>query len=480
LQEYMEEEDMGAVLRRFHGEMSEDDRLEFIVVLEKMLWFGPSNSMKRFVKLLLENGDGISPVIRCRMAEQVYEADDPLYIEKIRGWLPAMEIACRLEWIYKISEYPTYPAAQQLADWMRHIFHHPSLETDNEYRYRVLMDAGHAYEEKDSIFLEIVLCYRRDFQDAIMYKIMLAHHLLKRDLRRPFEDDAVLSDCLEELLGCLRDDHQPFEAQADVCDFFLNTEFPRILPAYREEAQRRMNRLFQEDLTSSLSITSNRQNVHSESIEKSSEEVLEQLHGRYGHVVHDYQKVQEWRLAIERWSVFKDLDKTEQDKILTAIHRIGFDKRIYGRTGDTLAGILALVWKHIHQSDHREELQKRLMEELLEASGQCSTGFAVRLLNTLSGFDDFMLKISYREAILTRVVHRLNTIIQTMEDEAVRDILLEEMTNPCYTGRKNFLDLFRRQVPRLKEELYDEFRGAVADTDFDLYLRQALLHYENA
>jgi hypothetical protein len=267
--------------------------------------------------------------------------------------------------------------------------------------------------------------------------------------------------------------------QADICDFFMNIEYSRTA-IYQETAQQRMNRLFQEDMTSSLSFFSNRQNVHSESIEKSSEDIIDQLHGQYGHIPHDHGKIQQWRVAIEEWSCFQQRSIDDQNKILTAIHRIAFDKRIYGKTGDTLAGILALVWHHIHKSDHCKELQKRLIEELIEASGQCSTGFAVRLLNTLSGFDDFAIKISHREAILTRVIHHLNKIIQTMTDENIRNILLEEMTCPDYTDRKNFLELFRRHVPQLKEDLYNEFKGHVPDTDFDLYLRQALLHYENA
>lgn len=482
LQEYMEDEDVETIIEKFHAEMEEAERLEFVVVLEKMLWFGPSNAMKRFVKLLLERGESISPVIRCRMAEHVYEADDPLYIEKIRMWItsPEMDVACRIEWIHKISGYPTYEIEQQLEDWIDHLFHHPSIEKNAAYRYRILMDAGTTYENDNGAFVALLRRYRGIFSDPIMYKIMLVHYLLKRDLVNPFEDD-FMEECLNELYFILKNrTTTTFEIQADIADFFLNTEYKRISSMYREEAQRVMIELFQENMTSQLSLFSNRQNVHSESIESSSQDILEQLHARYGHVQHDLYHVQYWRTEIEEWRVFKDMDQTEQDKIIVAMNRICFDKRIYGKTGDTLAGILALVWRHIHQSDHKDELKKRLLEELIEASGQCSTGFAVRILNTLSGFDDFMLKISYREAILSKVIHHLNSIIMRMEDPDLQAILLEEMTNTSYGERKHFLDLFRREVPSLKESLYSEFKEHISDTDFDLYLRTALLHYENA
>jgi len=488
LQEYMEEGDAERAVSRFHDEMTEADRLEFVVILEKMLWFGPSESMKRFVRLVLERCE-LPTGIRCRMAEQVYAADDPTYIQKIREWISRedMSVPCRIEWLQKIRDYPNYARPDKIEDWLTLVFHHPTIAPDEFYRYRTLTDAYHTFEAVDmDTLIGILIRYRTEFEETIMYKIMLAQLLLRRDLASPLEAgsqaDVFLRGCLDELMAGLVANVYALEMQADICDFFLNTEYTRIDSAYREEAQRTMGRLFMEDMTSELSIFANRQNVHSESIEESSQETLEKLHEKYGAAVGAdvFQKVQSWRMEMESWESFKSRSSADQDKITIAINRVVFDKRLYGGTKDSLAAILGLVWKHIHASDHKEELQKRLLEELAEASGQCSTGIAVRLLNTLSGFDDFMIRISYRESILAKVIHYMNRIIMETEDEELQEKLLHEMILPPsrYLDRKNFLTLFREQIPQLKEELYEEFKDNITDTDFDLYLKQALTHYE--
>jgi hypothetical protein len=480
---YMEDDDPAKTMRVFQEDMTAEERLECVVVLEKMLWFGPSSSMKRFVRLLLEEGD-IPTTIRCRMAEQVYEADDPVYVRRIREWirLPDMEVACRIEWISKIQRYPPYVREDRIEDWMNEVFRHPVIAVDDFYRHRTVMDAYHQMEQLDE-FIQLMKKYKTEFHDPVMYRVMLAQLLLDRDRTDPFEEDAdrFLTECLDELLTDMTSGVHPIETQADIFDFFLNTDYTRIQPAYREQARVIMARLFQEDMTSSLSVFANRQNVHSESIEASSQEVLQRLHEKYGSHRHEpFQQVQGIRAEVEKWEAFTGLTGADQLKVEIALNRIVFDKRLYGKTGDSLSSILGLVWRHIEKSDHTAELQKRLLEELIEASGQCSTGIAVRLLNTLSGFDDFMIGISYRESIMAKVMHHLSRVIQEMDDSALQVKLLEEMIVPDsdYTERKNFLALFRKEIPVIKEALYEEFRDVLTDTDFDLYLKQAVIHYQ--
>ena len=53
-------------------------------------------------------------------------------------------------------------------------------------------------------------------------------------------------------------------------------------------------------------------------------------------------------------------------------------------------------------------MKKRLLEELEEMSGTCSSGFASRLVNVISGFGDFKLTISWRDQIIANFTGRLN------------------------------------------------------------------------
>ena len=477
MKKYMEEEDREATLQEFQEGMEWGDKVEFLNVLEKMLFFGPTQSMKRFVRVILDEVEGLDTNLRCRLLEQVYEADDPGYIDRLREWIGKedLEIACRVYWLKQMSYYPLYQEEQQVEDWIDKVFLHVP---DPFYRNRIVMDAFHTYEENErfATYIRLMRRYKSIFEDPVMYRVVFAQNIIQKEL----EDTAFIPECLDELLRIMADPDYPFETQADICDFFLNTENKHITDTHHKCAQQKMEELFRENMVSELSLFANRQNVHSESIESSSEEMLKKLHEKYGLVPTTLDKLQQWRLEMEAWDLYLQQEEDTQQKVALCMNRIFFDKRLYGSTKDTLATIFGLVWRHIHHSEHEDELKKRLLEEMTEASGQCSTGIAVRLVNTLSGYDDFMLKISYREAILSQVMHYMNKKIMEHPDPHIRDTLLYEMTLPPsgYTDRKHFLEFFRKNIAAIKEKLYEEYKEMVSDTDFDLYLKQALIVYE--
>lgn len=477
MKNYMEDENVEVMIRKFQDELSSEDKMEFINVIEKMLFFGPSNSMKKFVRILLDQMDDLATNIRCRMLEYVYEADDIEYIQRIRSWLSKedMEVACRVYWLKQLSYYPLYQEEEHLDDWISKVFLHLP---DPFHRNKVVMDAFHTYEENDrfEIYINIMKQYKKIFQDPIMYRVTFAQNLVKKEM----QDKSFLVECLNELETIMMDPHYPFETQADICDFFLNTEHETITNNYHQKAEMKMQELFRENMVSELSIYANRQNIHSSSIEQSAQEILEKLHEKYGLRPTTMEQFQQWRMEMEDWNLYKQQEEINQQKVSLCMNRIFFDKRLYGNTKDTLVTIFGLVWRHVHHSTHQEELQQRLLEEMLEASGQCSTGIAVRLVNTLSGYDDFMLKISYKEAILSKVMHYMNSKIMEMKDTERQEVLLYEMILPPseYTSRKNFLEFFRKNIAYIKEQLYEEYQEFVSDTDFDLYLKQALIVYE--
>jgi len=479
MKKYMEEEDLERTIQEFQEEMTWEDKAEFINVLEKMLFFGPTMSMKKFVRVILDQVEDLDTNLRCRLLEQVYEADDPGYIERLRKWIGKkdLELACRVSWLKQMSYYPLYLEEQQVEDWLEKVF----LQIhDPFYRNKIVMDAFHTYEENErfGIFICLMRKYKSIFDDPVMYRVTFAQNMIKKD---ELEDETFIQECLDELLSIMTNPEYPFETQADICDFFLNAEENKYISnTHHEQAQKKMQELFRENMVSELSIFANRQNVHSESIELSSDEVLKKLHEKYGLVPSTLEKLQEWRLEMEKWEIYQQQKEITQRKVSLCMNRIFFDKRLYGSTKDTLVSIFGLVWRHIHHSDHEDELKKRFLEEMTEASGQCSTGIAIRLVNTLSGYDDFMLKISYREAILSKVMHHMNKKVMEHPDPHTRDTLLYEMILPPseYTSRKNFLEFFRQNIAIIKEELYEEYQELVSDTDFDLYLKQALIVYE--
>ena len=121
------------------------------------------------------------------------------------------------------------------------------------------------------------------------------------------------------------------------------------------------------------------------------------------------------------------------------------------------------------------------MEELVESNNKCSTGYVSRLVNTLSGFDESMsITISFEDQIIANLEGRLNANIKMIKDEEYMDLVLHEMTIPVifYNLRLHFLKFFREHISHIRQEMYEEFREFMTDTDYDFYFRKAIIHYE--
>jgi hypothetical protein len=97
------------------------------------------------------------------------------------------------------------------------------------------------------------------------------------------------------------------------------------------------------------------------------------------------------------------------------------DRTLYSQFTSTLSNILIKLWSYIHESEFKYEMIKRLLEELDEMSGTCSSGFVSRLVNVLSGFDEKLsIRISYEDQIIANMNGRLNVRAQKILDEDSR------------------------------------------------------------
>ena len=206
-------------------------------------------------------------------------------------------------------------------------------------------------------------------------------------------------------------------------------------------------------------------------------------------------------------------------------------------------------------------MTSRLLEELEEMSGTCSTGFASRLANVISGFGKFNIRISWEQQIVSNFFGRLNALARKINhknsvyyaekslarkinhknsvyyaeksldvvelwlndnmkdknrviksltksdkltdtppmkniiekylksnkkkkiEKCVEDFsfnVLNEMTlsSSDFSNRQNFLLFFRTSMLPIREEMYEEFKDLISDSDYDLYFRKALESYE--
>jgi hypothetical protein len=186
-----------------------------------------------------------------------------------------------------------------------------------------------------------------------------------------------------------------------------------------------------------------------------------------------------------------------------------------------------------------------MLQELEEMSGTCSSGFASRLVNIISGYGGFNIRISFEDQIISNFAGRLNAAARDITsknsifridknilynvvelwllDEERNDIrstieqkltlnekkpkiidmvihflsknnqkkietcvqyfaesVLNEMTvkSSKHSERRCFALFFRTYISKIREELANEFKEFITETDFDLFFRKAIMMYE--
>lgn len=168
----------------------------------------------------------------------------------------------------------------------------------------------------------------------------------------------------------------------------------------------------------------NAQNVHIEEVEESVVEVLEFFSIMPTKMINkqvinfDYVKSQIENLLKECKKIMNENEyKERENKVKIAISRIYLDRALYSKYNSTLSNILIKVWSYLSSHEYEKEMQKRLLEELEEMSGTCSTGFASRLINVISGFGEFNIRISWEDQIIANFSGRINAAARKITDD---------------------------------------------------------------
>jgi len=275
------------------------------------------------------------------------------------------------------------------------------------------------------------------FEDNMTYyKVLAGQYLLQK-----FVDDMdeyEKNDTEFQLLSFAEDEELDYDRRADAADVLLTsgTEIfkkrARVVIMNLGSIKGHMRTVFD-----------NAQNVHTEEVESSVSEALEFFSMMPLHMIN--KKVIEYDFVKEQVEkMLKDekdiLDKSvlhkeecgiedkyctkecslygeREKKIKIALNRINMDRALYSKYNNTLSNILIKVWSYLAGHEHEEEMRKRLMEELEEMSGTCSSGFASRLINVISGFGQFNIRISWEDQIIANFGGRLNAAARKIMNE---------------------------------------------------------------
>lgn len=380
------------------------------------------------------------------------------------------------------------------------IINNVNLQCD--YRYKTILSLENKdIEEKEYYIKEIAFQFFNFDKNQTLYKILAGQLIIQKYNPTPSEINTIEST----LFSFANDTTLEYNLRADSCDVILKLGRPEN----KIKAKEIIMMLGRCTTGNSKNIFENAQNVHNDNIEESVIEAMEFLSNiemkNLKDITFEYVK-KRIDIILKQNKPKKDSTKSEKilyknklDAINISFNRIYLDRAIYSKFNYTLSNILIKVWAYISSHTSKTEMKKRLIEELIDMSGTCSSGFAGRLINVISGFGDFNIKISWRDQIIANFTGRLNAKARDIdinidincklyeinknsleELESFKEKVLEEMivTSSDYNSRLNFLKFFRKNMLSIRDELYSEFKLYITDTDFDLYFRSAISSYE--
>jgi len=344
---------------------------------------------------------------------------------------------------------------------------------DDLFRIKIIQSLENQIKENDKFVFfakEATLHFIRNEKNTFTYRTIAGQYLFEKCKPTPEE----FSNTENFLLNVAKQQDLDENIRADACDILLQ---------YASESIRELAMIVLYEIGGGFEVENNmfknRQNVHIRSIENSVQILLDKISE---YVPNNGKRWNFEESKKDLLTKFKN-SRTENMNITDLEHsliRVTVDRAVYGTVHMTLSTIFAKIWTYIQDSQDREEMEKRMVEELIDANNMCSTGFASRMINSLSGFGDMNITISFEDQITANLEAQLNKKIMNIEDDNLSGLILEEMTLPnrFYEKRKNFLKFFRSVISSIRESMHKEFSEHITDTDFDLYFRKALYHYD--
>jgi len=449
-----------------------NEQLEFFKILEKMYYTSKTKIVEALLeRLFMDDTLNISSLLRVQI----------IFLFEKEGMTSTM-----MNRVYELIEKDETLEAITKFDVLKYVFREFKLYTkqflvllneilcshrfEEDFRYRSVLDCKSYVPTKEDFTKVLETCFNSE-TFMTRNKILMCQYMMNH----PHHYDHTLfspKNAMDFLIDVLTDTDMNDEFRMDVADIFLNmediTEELRDLSIQMiDDYGKRKNR---------FSFYHNQENIHyvdTSSIQKT----LDHLNHAFPFTANIDRVISQIKLFQE----YLELNDVSKRKINVALIRIQNDRSCYGSHQNSLSDILTMIFSFIIQHRYSDELKKRMMEELIEMSGKCATGYVIRLVNILSGFDDnFKVVIPIPEAMKSVLYHRLNTQILEIQDEDIKNDVLYELTLPSSLvhQRPNFLKFFREIFPQLKEDLYSQFKDQLTDTDFDLYLKRIVINYE--
>jgi hypothetical protein len=452
--------------------LNQDIQLEYSNKLNSMYSVSGTTLIKKFI-IDLVNSSNISSTLKIECSKglclkDITKLDNFKLLHQTLNKHQDIPIPCRvlaIIFLTKSSDFDT----NLIITHFKNIINHAFVECD--YKYKMILSLNTVYELDTNIFIYPLLMYFSDNLGLFTtYKILSCQNLLQNFKEKLIEDDKY--QYIQNVLYSFASDEElDGDVRADATDVLLGLGDDEHKLLAREILAILGNRKH--------TLYDDQQNVHNTKIDESSNEILNKL------------LTNKLKNNISFDNIYtsctNDLEEqikslqTKLDCIKLALNRINLDVGLYGNSNMSLKSVLIYIYNYISEHEHENSLIQRLKEELEEASGKCSTGYIRRLINVLSGFDDFSIKIGWDDEIIGKLSGRLNKLINEVEDEEEKEQLLIEMTlnkDSQILERKTFLRYFRNNIGDIREDIWKEVENDLSKVDFEIYFRKAMSVYE--
>lgn len=410
----------------------------------------------------------------------------------------------KIEIICLLMIHPSYKI--QSKNYFCNIINNVTIECD--YRYKIILSLENKDIPEKSFFIkESAFEFFNNNKNLILYRI-LAGQLILQKYKPDYNEIKIIE---ENLISFANDELLDYNVRADSADV--------VLKLSTTENKKKAKDIIMELGTvvkgNTQNIFENRQNVHNDNIEESVVEAIEFLSTIQTKKVSDEPNAPFITFEYVRKSIIDFVNENKPEKksdrykefkgkkncIKVSLNRISLDRVLYSKFNHTLVGILLKVWSYICSHESEKVIKNRLLEELIDMCGTCSSGFASRLVNVISGFGDFNLRISWKDQITANFIGRLNARVRDITSselysencriyeikendtnglDTFQEKVLEEMTiSPSnFSSRKNFCLFLKKNIMSIHKELYEEFKLYISEPDFQLYFRYAISSYE--
>lgn len=264
---------------------------------------------------------------------------------------------------------------------------------------------------------------------------------------------------LEYILDIADDKNESIYARSECADILITLgEGNEII--FGEQVIEELGDLYFEN--KNKTIYTNAQNAHNETINENTRNIVRALYK-------EYLKTKSYNDLIKTsyediHKELSDIDNSEetQDKLHSFFYRVMTDPFRFERL--SLSDIVLLVYNKIYSFENKNDLMKRLLEEILDCDNSCTTGYFTRIVNTLNGFindKDMCFNINPRDELRSVIFARINRNIRSLP-EKTRESVLEAIEEANFGVFEEFMDYYSPE-----DEIKKEYLGLIEEEEFD-------------